>query len=56
MHQRRQLDLAGRLNYHETKGNRIKFDRMPRKKMKPLWWRIGMILAVLYLLYFLKNL
>jgi hypothetical protein len=56
MRQRRELDLEGRLNYQDTNKNSIKFDRLPRKKMRPIWWRIGMIFAVLYLLYFLKNL
>lgn len=56
MRRRRQLDLEGRLNRHESKDNKIKFDRLPRKKTKPIWWLAAMFFVLLYLLYFLKNL
>ncbi len=52
----RQLNLEGRLNHHESEKNTIKFDRLPRKKTRPIWWLIAMLFVVFYLLYFLKNL
>jgi len=56
MYKRRKLDLEGRLYHREADKNKIEFDRLPRKKMKPIWWLIAMFIVVLYLLYFLKNL
>jgi len=55
MLKRRKLDLEGRLNRSEANENKIKFDRLPRKKVKPFWWLLAMFLVVLYLLYFLKK-
>lgn len=48
----RTFDLQSRL--HPRTGG-IHFDRLPRKKVKPLWWSLAVFIIVLLLYYYLQK-
>lgn len=56
---RRSLDIEGSLaSRRQDDGGekrRIKFDRLPRRKVKPIWWLVAVFLIVIYLFFFLKE-
>jgi len=49
----RTFDLQERLGHSIDNKRRIEFDRLPRKKVKPLWWVVMVFLIVLALYYYL---
>ncbi len=52
---KRAFDISERLHPKPAGQRRIKFERLPRKKLKPVWWLVILFLAVLYALLFLKR-
>ena len=54
----RKFDLQARLgknSYTNNSDKRIKFERLPKKKIKPLTWTAAVFIVVLYLFYYLSN-
>jgi len=55
----RQFDLQRRLgDYSHLKPEnekRIKFARLPKKRVRPIWWSIVAFAAVLYFFIYLIN-
>ena len=51
----KEFNLSERLHSKKEKERRIKFERLPRRKVRSLWWTIAVFLIVLYLYFYLKR-
>ncbi|NOX89229.1 MAG: hypothetical protein GXO77_09385 [Calditrichaeota bacterium] len=51
----REFDLESRLHPERLKKKRIEFERLPRRRVKPLWWTLIVFAIVLYLYFLLKK-
>ncbi len=51
----REFNLEARLHPERATKKRIEFERLPRRKVKPLWWTIAVFIAVLYIYFYLKK-
>lgn len=51
----REFNLEERLNRESRNKIKINIERLPKKKLRPIWWTIGLFLVILYLFYFLKQ-
>ncbi len=51
----RTFNIEERLHPERFKKKRIEFERLPRRKVKPLWWTIAVFLVVLYLYFYLRQ-
>ncbi len=51
----KEFNLSERLHPEKGKTRRIKFERLPRRKVRSLWWTIAVFLIVLYLFFYLKR-
>lgn len=51
---KRTFDISARLHPRQTKGWRIEFDRLPRKKMRSVWWYF-LLFALCFALYYYLN-
>ncbi|APF18914.1 hypothetical protein Calab_3270 [Caldithrix abyssi DSM 13497] len=49
----KEFDLESRLHAKDKK--RIQFERLPRRKVRSLWWTLIVFLIVLYLYFYLKK-
>ncbi len=46
----RDFDLSYRLHGKKKDAKRIEFDRLPRKKVRPIWWYF-LLFVLVYALY-----
>lgn len=46
----RDFDLSSRLHGTKNDAKRIEFDRLPRKRVRPIWWYF-LIFVLVYALY-----
>ena len=55
----RRFDLQKRLGEFSTlksdNDNKIKFARLPKKKIRSVWWLVIFFIFVLYFFFYLKN-
>ena len=55
----RQFDLQSRLgsySYLKPEGNeRIKFARLPKRKIKSVWWTVVIFGVLLYFFFYMSN-
>ena len=51
----RVFDLSDRLGSKDKDDRKIKFERLPRKKTKSIWWLIFLFVVILYTFIFLKR-
>lgn len=51
----RQLDLEARLKERRSDERKIKFDRLPRKGVRPLWWSLFLFVVILFLFLYLQK-
>jgi hypothetical protein len=51
----REFNLEKRLNEDADDKPKINIERLPRKKVRPIWWTLLLFVIVLYLFFFLKK-
>ncbi len=51
----KEFNLQRRLHPDKKEKYNIKFERLPRRKVRSLWWTIAVFLIVLYLYFYLKK-
>ncbi len=51
----REFNLEERLKKESEEKPKINIERLPRKKVRPIWWTIMVFAIILYLFFFLKK-
>ena len=52
----RTFDLQARLaKEHGSEKPRIKFDRLPRRKVKPMWWSFIIFVLIIIVYFYLRG-
>ena len=51
----REFNLEERLKKESQDIPKINIERLPKKKVRPIWWTIIVFAIVLYLFFFLKK-
>ncbi|MBN1409067.1 MAG: hypothetical protein JW956_14805, partial [Calditrichaceae bacterium] len=51
----REFNLEERLKKVSEDKHKIKIERLPRKRVRPIWWTIILLAIILYLFFFLKK-
>lgn len=51
----RTFNLSARLGHEQKEDKRIEFDRLPRKKMRSVWWYLFIFILSFVLYYYLRR-
>lgn len=51
----RTFDLGARLGHEQEKEKRIKFDRLPRKKVRSIWYYLFIFILSFVMYYYLTR-